>query len=81
MNTLAIIGLIFAIIIFVFIIIKFGRDSVKFIIYVLTIPLWIGAMVYYNDIRAYILLGLILAWDIFYIYIYAKAHGWFAKKK
>ena len=67
MNKLAIIGILLAFIILIFIAIKFGRDFAKFIIYVLTIPLWIGGMIYYNDIRIYILFGLILAWVIFYI--------------
>lgn len=81
MNKLAIIGILLAFIILIFIAIKFGRDFAKFIIYVLTIPLWIGGMIYYNDIRIYILFGLILAWVIFYICFFIKESGWFNKTK
>lgn len=81
MDGLVIIGIIFAFIILIFIAIKYGRDFAKFIIYVLTIPLWIWGMIYYNDIRIYILFGLILVWDIFYICFYIKESGWLSKNK
>ena len=59
---------------------KVGRDLIRVIIYILTIPLWIGAMIYYNDIRAYILLGGILAFDLFNIYVYGESAGWWKKR-
>lgn len=58
---------------------KVGRELIRVIIYILTIPLWIGVMIYYNDIRTYILFGAILAFNIFYIYIYGKEVGWWGK--
>lgn len=58
---------------------KVGRELIRVIIYILTIPLWIGIMIYYNDIRTYILFGAILAFNVIYIYIYGKEVGWWGK--
>ena len=40
-----------------------------------------ACMVYYNDIKIYVLFGLILAWVIFYICFFIKESGWFNKIK
>lgn len=59
---------------------KVGRELIRVIIYILTIPLWIGVMIYYNDIRTYILFGAILAFEVLCVYIYGKDAGWFKRR-
>ena len=73
------IGFIAIMALIIWVINKVGRELIRVIIYILTVPLWIGVMIYYNDIRSYILFGALLAFNIFYIYIYGKEVGWWGK--
>lgn len=58
---------------------KIGRELIRVIIYILSIPCLIGGMIYYNDIRTYILFGGILVFVIIYVYIYGKELGWWRR--
>lgn len=60
---------------------KVGRELIRVIIYIITIPLWIGLMIYYNDIRTYLIFGVILAFNVIYVYVYGKEVGWWGKGK
>ena len=59
---------------------RVGWELIRVIVYILTIPLWIGVMIYYNDMRTYILFGAILAFAVIYVYIYGKEVGWFRRR-
>lgn len=59
---------------------KLGLSFLRCIIFFLSIPVWIVAMIYYNDIRTYILFGSLLAFNIIYIYVYGKIVGWWGRK-
>lgn len=48
------------------------REKAKFIIYALTIPLWIYCIFYYSDIRATILFLGMIAFEALWIYVYLK---------
>ena len=72
MVLLWIIGFIALLLSIIYIFNKIGLDKVRVFIYILTIPLWIWAIFYYSDIRATILFGILIAFQVLNIYFYFK---------
>ena len=51
---------------------EIGVEKIRAFLYILGIPFWIYLIFYYSDVRATILLGIIITHSLLYIYFYFK---------